>query len=1388
VRLVANIIIFTVLIGLKTLAYASELNFKHLSQNELLPSSHVNQITQLSQGFMLFSTTSGARLFDGSQLIEFNVKNNTSSISGLNANVYTALQDSRGDIWFATSLGLYKLSHDSHMLERVSHDPQNSNTLLDDNVRIITQDKQNNLWFGTFKGVSRFNPDTSQFTHFQAEDLSGDPEVLLGLPKVLLQQDQNTMWFGTSTGLYQINPSSRELKRVEGDLGQAYITSALITHSEEIWFGTHGQGIFKLDLSGKLLAQHTVANSPELGFHSDRVWNLFEDIDKKIWIGYWSKGLSVFDPVTKQIHHGVFRQGDKNALPNQYIEDIYVDNSGLVWIASTTGIATFNPINFNIHTLSNIPQDTNSINGSSIFAIEETVDNIVWIATEIGLERWDRQDNSIKHYYHDTKNTNSISAGVVWDLQRIGNHHLLIATDSGLDLLDLQNGKFQRLNTLISQTKNKIEGAIYSIVPKSNEWFYISGASTLVLLFNPLTGEQKVVFDAADHQLTKDIEYYTSLLVTHDGDLWVGSTTGLYKVNLNSRSVTEYSTNKSTNRLSDNHILGLLETDDGSIWVATENGGINKIAIDQHGKQKISVITQQQGLPSNRIHNLRSNEVNRIWFTTDKHLGSLNPLNNHITTHGILKSNGRGYREGAVTLGSNNNIYLGDSRLRLFQPQVLITSQYQPQVRITGVSRLHQTFTGFSPLSDNQLVEFLPTDTLITFEFASLDFASPELTQYRYQLEGHDNKWLYPGTDNRASYTQLPAGHYQLNVQGTNRDGQWSPHIAKLDIIMYPPFYLSSWAYIIYFVSVALILSLVIVWRKNKRKVELANMQVIKQSEARLKDVLWGSGDILWRWELTTNKIYKIENANLAKDSLEQVDDFDTHISKIHPDDQLVIQDKIDRHLKGEEDYYEAQYRMPRPYSNDWEWVLSRGRIVEFNKEGKPLVIAGTIKNINAIKQTEKQLRYLANYDQLTGLANRTLFHKHLDHSIELAKRFDEKVALLYLDLDSFKLVNDTLGHVVGDQLLKAVAERLTKILRSIDRCSRLGGDEFAIIIERVKTVEEVLPTLERLVAEIAEPFLLEEHKVQTTVSIGVAIYPDNTMLPPELLKHADFAMYEAKRNGKKHYQFFNAQMNKVFMHRVSIANELVVALAKQQFETFYQPRVSVKDNQVSGFEALIRWRHPERGLVPPSEFIPIAEESGHILEIGDWVLTDSCLQGAKWYQQGWRGFISVNIAALQFKQSDLVESVKSALANSNLPAQCLELEITESTLIRDIELTRNILLNLKKLGVRIALDDFGTGYSSLAYLQQLPIDVLKIDRSFINRIPDSSKSVRLCTAIINMAHSLELKVVAEGIEQPAQLRFLHEVLCEEYQGFLFAKPMPVSEIDIRKLAGGQIG
>jgi diguanylate cyclase (GGDEF)-like protein len=525
--------------------------------------------------------------------------------------------------------------------------------------------------------------------------------------------------------------------------------------------------------------------------------------------------------------------------------------------------------------------------------------------------------------------------------------------------------------------------------------------------------------------------------------------------------------------------------------------------------------------------------------------------------------------------------------------------------------------------------------------------------------------------------------------------------------------------------------------------------------------------------------MFRTEKITLNELPKECIYDWSDVFAKIHQDDRALVSDLIDQHLKGDTEYYQAQFRLLNDYEHRWEWVLMKGRIVERDQEGLPTMLAGTLKNIDDLKQTEERLRYLANFDQLTELPNRSLFLQQMTHAIQTAKRFNEKVALLFFDLNGFKLINDSLGHAIGDLLLKAVAQRLKLILRECDHVARLGGDEFTIIIERIHNRDDVIPTLDRITRELKQPFDLGTQTVLTNASIGVALYPDHGKTADTLLKHADIAMYEAKRNDHKNFCFFEEEMNAQLVRRLDIEKQLEQAITNDEFVAFYQPRVNVANNKVRGYEALIRWQHPEKGLVSPAEFIPVAEDSGQIIYLGSWILFEACKQCTRWHQQGHKISVSVNISALQFKQSDLIQIVQQALASSKLKPEYLELEITEGTLIYNLDHTRRVLYDLKQLGVVIALDDFGTGYSSLSYLQQLPIDVLKIDRSFIVQLTQSKKSARLCQAIINMAHSLDLQVVAEGIEDHQQLAMLAEMGCEEYQGYLFGKPLPASELKL---------
>jgi diguanylate cyclase (GGDEF)-like protein/PAS domain S-box-containing protein len=461
-------------------------------------------------------------------------------------------------------------------------------------------------------------------------------------------------------------------------------------------------------------------------------------------------------------------------------------------------------------------------------------------------------------------------------------------------------------------------------------------------------------------------------------------------------------------------------------------------------------------------------------------------------------------------------------------------------------------------------------------------------------------------------------------------------------------------------------------------------------------------------------------------------------------------------------------------------------------QEGNVLYGLAIIEDITESRTAAEKIRLLAYYDSLTGLPNRT-FHKELvKRSIEHAHRHKEIFALIYIGLDNLKRINDTLGYGIGDLLLKAVADRLTYALRKSDYVARLnvdehetvnvlsrvGGDEFMVLVHDLNQAQDVARTSRRLLEELSAPYDLGGQEVFITVSIGIALYPDDGTDVDDLLKNAEKAMRHTKNEGKNNFHFYSKSMHSSVSELLTLENDLHRALERNELVLYYQPKVDAATRMVKGMEALIRWNHPDRGLIPPMQFIPIAETSGLILPIGEFVIRTVCGQIKTWQEAGYQQVnIALNVSGRQFDQQNLIEIVQEALQDSMIFPQCLEVEITESTIMRNPEKAVQILTDLKAIGLRIAIDDFGTGYSSLSYLKQLPLDFLKIDQSFVKGVASDPKDQAIIRTIIAMAHSLNLKTIAEGVETEEQLSFLQEHGCDEIQGYLFSRPLPAEEI-----------
>jgi diguanylate cyclase (GGDEF)-like protein/PAS domain S-box-containing protein len=557
----------------------------------------------------------------------------------------------------------------------------------------------------------------------------------------------------------------------------------------------------------------------------------------------------------------------------------------------------------------------------------------------------------------------------------------------------------------------------------------------------------------------------------------------------------------------------------------------------------------------------------------------------------------------------------------------------------------------------------------------------------------------------------------------------------------------------------------------------------LRTSEMRYSLSAQGSNDGLWDWDLQTNRIYFSERwkSILGLEPDEVGDRPEEWLDRIHAEDRSHVEQMLTAHRESKTAQFECEYRILHR-DNSYRWVLTRGMAVR-DESGRETRMAGSQTDITRGKGA----------DPLTGLPNRVMFMDQLKTTIQATQdKPPTCFAVLFLDLDRFKVINDSLGHLVGDELLVIVARRLESCLRSAntisritDRCtiSRFGGDEFVILVQGLHEPSNATAVAGRILSVLSEPLSLRGNEVSISASIGIAIGAKRADSADDLLRDADTAMYQAKSNGKSRWCLFDQSLREQAVQRLELEKEMRNGIKLGEFIVHYQPIVELQSQAIKGFEALLRWRHPTRGLVSPADFVPIAEEIGFIVELGAWVLRHACHQLRAWqmkFPTHAQLFVSVNVSTKQFGNSGLVDCVEESLAESGLDPSCLKLEITESAIMADPKAAAETLNKLRTLGVSISLDDFGTGYSSLSYLQAFPIDTLKIDRSFIERLGSSDESDEIVRTIVALAHALGMEVTAEGIEEPSQCAQLTNLACESGQGFLYSRP--IAGINVEQL------
>ena len=561
-----------------------------------------------------------------------------------------------------------------------------------------------------------------------------------------------------------------------------------------------------------------------------------------------------------------------------------------------------------------------------------------------------------------------------------------------------------------------------------------------------------------------------------------------------------------------------------------------------------------------------------------------------------------------------------------------------------------------------------------------------------------------------------------------------------------------------------------------RRKLKLTELS-LRQSEARLaraqKIARMGS----WEWNLDSGEIYwsdELYHIFGLQPGDPAVINTEWLYSLIVPLDLPVFKKAILNSLKTCQPF-NVVYRITT--HNTGEIVVTSQGEVECDEAGRPCILSGTTLDITARIKAESEIQQLINYDTLTGLPNRSLLHDRLQQAIAQSARDKTLLGVLVLDLDRFKSINETLGHRAGDKLLKSIGSRLQACVRESDTLARLGGDEFVVLLVGVAHEDGLTIVAKKILAIVSEPVYIDGHEIYSTCSIGIAVYPLDGDDSHTLLKHADLAMYQAKELDRNNFQFFSRDMNIKVLERMMLENSMRKALDRDEFFLVYQPQVDARTGKITGMEALLRWQHPDLGLLAPDKFIYLAEDNGFIISLGEWVLRSACRQNKIWQDQGLPAVrVAVNLSAKQFGQYHLDEVIASTLLDTGLDPRWLELEITESTIMKDAEKNTAILQRFKEMGISLAIDDFGTGYSSLSYLKLFPLTRLKIDRAFVRDITTNPDDAAIARIIIDIASTLKLSVIAEGVETRAQMQFLSFNNCVEMQGYLFSRPVRAEE------------
>jgi len=1420
--------------------------FNYFGKEQGLEQPTVMFIVEDKLGFIWLGTQTGVYRFDGQEFKSFNPQN-----SGLsNGFVTSMLVNELGELWVGTESGLNKYDaklerFNSQTYEKLSHET----------IWSTYEDKSNRIWVGTSSGLYVLNVELQQFELLRYT-INGQA-IPLKEVKTIYQGNDGLTWISTDKGSnYLIDPVADTI------------------------FDLNKDNPLGITLANNKINQILLFNDSSLLILQDKEIILYSNESLKTL--YRSQGVD-----STKFARAVF------------------DSDDILWVSTNNGLMQFShhDEHFTLLKISE-PQDT--------FTIINDKNKTIWFGThQNGLGRHTYQS---KLFNHLSSINNGLIDDVVWAIKEGKKDEIWIAGNSPILT------RFNLRDKTLARFDSSLRG-IKSLFTESNGDVYIGSYDGLYRYKDTVNG-----FNKSREKLT---DFEVTYLATDKRYIYASSWgKGLFRIDKNNTG------DSALEKMSvDSHTLPYittLKTDKTRLYTGTLDGlyvfdllsGLSKQVLELKGKRVSYVFSDISGIyvstGSNGIYlfdhqfstllhhyddpkiigravySILKGNNDSLWMSTDK--GVLKLLTNgsvlhYDTTDGLQ---GNDFNDNSALKSQSGFLFFGGAKGLNY-----IDSNQVPQPMKVKPKLVFTDFMVFNnPVEighvvDNQKVrleESIVSASSVTLSYSDYPF---ELTynlinhpqsnkiSYRYKMRGVDSGWLKGKKHRTATYTSLGFGHYLFEVEAINKDSNQVVASKSIKVIVTPPWWLSTIAlsvYVIIFIALLFIVANIIRHRKRSA-VE------VRDAAKRLELSLWGSGDLMWDWDLVTNHMHHSEHwKQFDYKGLNEEE-----LLKVHPKDRDKVTQRLAAHLAGDTEFFEASYRIKRIDDPDcWIWIIDRAKVVTRTVDDKPLRMAGTIRDITLLKNaevrlnlqanvmsnisdaiyvmdlnfnivevnkafsqitgfsfdlvrnnkrifssyqggvaeqiqkrlknglnwvgevkalkpnhdcyhielhanpmldndneishyvvafsditqrknTELELRNLSNIDPLTKLPNRSYFqyaHRNLI-------RRKERHALLIMDIDNFKKINDSMGHDEGDKLLCFIAERIDTRINCQHLLCRLGGDEFALLLEDVDEISTITQVLYEIERAMQDPFELNDEILVMNCSVGVAIYPNDGETTENMLQSADTAMYHAKSETGFSYQFFNPSMNESAVRRLRVESLIRQALKNDWFEVYYQPKIDLKTGSLMGMEALVRLAHPEHGVISPSEFIPVAEDTGLIIAIGEKVLDRACYATQQWRKNGlFSGRVAVNLAARQFAQEDLIQRIDHVLECTQLPLANLELEITESTVIEDPELAITTMQKLADKGIHLALDDFGTGYSSLSYLKRFPIHTLKIDKAFIDDLTDERNERHMVASIISIAHSMGLSVVAEGVEEKEQLDALRELDCETIQGFYFSRPL----------------